>query len=88
MTIDLATDLGKKVERYVSALEELRAAHKDVKEVLLGQVLFERWEHLGAELGFEAAPRQNPPDPDAGRPQRDLAAMNHQISEMSDSWAS
>jgi hypothetical protein len=88
MTIDLATDLGKKVERYVTALEELRGAHQDVKDVLLSQVLFERWQHLGSELGFEAAPRQTAQDQDADRPQRDLAAMNHQISEMSDSWAS
>jgi hypothetical protein len=85
MTIDMATDLQKRVERYVSALDELRAAHQDVKDVLLNQVLYERWQQLGAEMGFEAAPRR--PDQDAGNAHRDLAAMNHQISDMSDSWS-
>ncbi len=85
MTIDMATDLQKRVERYVTALDELRAAHQDVKDVLLHQVLFERWQQLGAEMGFEAAPRR--PEPDAGHAHRDLAQMNHQIPDMSDSWS-
>ena len=88
MTIDMATDLQKRVERYVSALEELRAAHRDVRDVLLTQVLFERWQQLGAELGFDAGPRQHEQDQDAGRSHRDLAAMNHQIPDLTESWSS
>jgi len=82
----MATDLQKRVERYVSALEELRAAHQDVRDVLLTQVLFERWQQLGADLGFDAQPRQQ--DQDAGRSHRDLAAMNHQIPDLTESWSS
>jgi hypothetical protein len=87
MTIDMATDLQKRVERYVLALEELRAAHHDVREVLLTQVLVERWQQLGADLGFEAEPRHEP-DQDVGHAHRDLAEMNRQIPELTESWSS
>jgi hypothetical protein len=81
MTILESAELHRKIERYVTAVDELRAAHQDVRELLLGDVLFERWQQLGAELGFSAM-RQQPLD------QRDLNALNNQIPEMSDSWAS
>jgi hypothetical protein len=71
-------DLHKRVERYEAAVDELRAAHQDVKELLLDQVLFERWQQLGAELGFTAMRQQA---------QRDLPGMQA-VPEMSDSWAS
>jgi len=54
MTILEGGDLHKRVERYEAAVAELRAAHHDVKDVLHDQVLFERWQQLGAELGFTA----------------------------------
>jgi hypothetical protein len=74
MTIHEGADLHKRVERYEAAVDELRAAHQDVKELLLDTVLFERWQQVGAELGFTAM-RQQPP---AGPP----------VREMSESWVS
>jgi hypothetical protein len=84
MTISESADLHKRVERYEAAVDELRAAHRDVRELLLDQVLFEHWQQLGAELGFSAvrSPSQ------AHGQQRDLTSLNSQIPEMSDSWAS
>jgi hypothetical protein len=84
MTIIEGTELHKRVERYEAAIAELRSAHQDIKDVLLDHVLYERWQQLGAELGFAAAP---PPTEQQHQPHRDLAALNHQIPEMSDSWA-
>ena len=78
MTIHEGADLHKKVERYEAAVEELRTAHRDVKDVLTDNVLFERWEQLGAELGFSASPETSQ------QPQRELAAVNHHH----DAWAS
>jgi hypothetical protein len=81
MTIQDNADLHKRVERYEAAVDELRAAHQDVRELLLDQVLFERWQQLGAELGFSAMRQQQ------AQPQRDFASLNSQIPEMSESWA-
>jgi hypothetical protein len=81
MTISEGADLHKRVERYEAAVDELRAAHQDVRELLLDQVLFEHWQQLGAELGFTAMRQTH------GQ-QRELSALNTQIPEMSDSWAS
>jgi hypothetical protein len=83
MTIHEGADLHQRVERYEAAVAELRAAHRDVKELLLDQVLFDRWQQLGAELGFSAM-RQQTQD----QAQRDLGALTDQIPEMSESWAS
>jgi hypothetical protein len=85
MTIHEGADLHQRVERYEAAVDELRAAHQDVKELLLDQVLFERWQQLGAELGFSAMRQQTQGQ---GQAQRDLGALTNQIPEMSDSWAS
>jgi hypothetical protein len=74
--------LHKRVERYEAALGELLAAHQDVKGVLLDQILFDRWQQVGADLGYLPGAH-----PDAGRPHRDLAALNQQIPELSESWA-
>ena len=77
MTIHEGADLHKKVERYEAAVEELRAAHRGVKDVLTDHVLFERWQQLGAELGFSASPETA-----QSEPQRELAvAGTHH-----DSW--
>jgi hypothetical protein len=62
----LGCDLLKRVERYESAVGELRAAHKDVQDVLVVDLLFDRWKQIGSELGFgaEALPEglgQTPP---------------------------
>ena len=81
MTIHEGSDLHKRVERYEAAVDELRASHQDVKELLLDHVLFERWQQLGAELGFTAQPQSH-------QPPREVASLNHQIPEMSESWAS
>jgi hypothetical protein len=78
MTIHEGADLHKKVERYEAAVDELRAAHQDVKEVLTDHVLFERWAQIGSDLGFSASPESS-----QARPQRELAAVNHH-----DAWAS
>lgn len=74
-------DLHKKVERYETAIAEMRGAHQEVKDVLADHVLYEHWRQLGAELGFAAAPHHD------NQPQRDLAALNQQIPEMSEPWA-
>jgi len=49
-----ASELHKRVARYEAALDELRAAHQDVRNVLVDQVLYERWQQIGVELGFAA----------------------------------
>jgi len=83
MTIHESSDLLKKVERYEAAVQELDAAHEDVKDVLMEGILFARWQRLGAQLGFAAV------DPTRQRdePNRDLQQLNQQISAMSESWA-
>lgn len=82
MTIHESSDLLKKVERYEAAVQELEAAHEDVKNVLNENILFARWQQLGTQLGFAAAdPRQR------DEPNRDLQQLNQQISAMSESWA-
>ncbi len=80
MTNHEGADLHKRVERYETAVDELLAAHRGVKDVLTDHVLFERWEQIGAELGFSASPEPA----QAQQPQqRELAAVNHH-----DAWAS
>jgi hypothetical protein len=78
MTIHEGADLHKRVERYEAAVDELRAAHQDVKELLTDHVLFERWQQLGAELGFSGSMQQQ---------QNNMAVLNRQMPEMSESWA-
>jgi hypothetical protein len=78
MTIHEGADLHKRVERYEAAVDELRAAHQDVKELLTDHVLFERWQQLGAELGFSGSMPQQ---------QNNMAVLNRQMPEMSESWA-
>ena len=81
MTISEGADLHKRVERYEAAVDELRAAYRDVKELLQDQVLFEHWQQLGSELGFTGV------RPQSHSQQRDLTALNSQIPELSESWA-
>ena len=83
MTIHEGADLHKRVERYEAAVDELRAAHQDIKDVLTDHVLFERWQHLGAELGFVVNEQQAPSPHEQ---HRDIAAINQQVPEMSNSW--
>ena len=80
MTIHEGADLHKRVERYEAAVDELREAHRAVKDVLTDNVLFERWQQIGAELGFSASPEPTEAQPQ----QRELAAVNHHH----DAWAS
>ena len=67
------SDLHKRVARYEAALDELRAAHQDVRNVLVDQVLYDRWQQIGVELGF-AAPATAQGADERGRP-------------MSEAWA-
>jgi hypothetical protein len=89
MTMYETTDLLKRVERYEAALDELRAAHQDIRNILHDQVLYERWQQLGAELGFAAPAAQHQQaaalQPVAGA-QHD--PNGHQIPQMSESWSS
>jgi hypothetical protein len=85
MTIYEGSDLQKRVERYEAAVAELRNAHQDVRDVLVDQILFERWQQLGAELGFSAQPATKPA---TGALNRDYSELNQQIPELSDTWAS
>ena len=68
-----ASELHKRVARYEAALDELRAAHQDVRNVLVDQVLYERWQQIGVELGF-AAPAT-------------AQGADQQSRQMSESWA-
>jgi len=81
MTMYETSDLHKRVARYEAALDELQAAHQDVRNVLVDQVLYERWQQIGAELGFTTAASGQ-----AGT-QQELGAMNQQIPQMSEAWA-
>ena len=82
MTTMETLDLQSRVARYETAVAELRAAHQDVRTVLQDQVLYARWQQIGAELGFTAA--QAHPE---GASQQDLHSMNQQIPQMAESWA-
>ncbi|BCJ54931.1 hypothetical protein Asp14428_64060 [Actinoplanes sp. NBRC 14428] len=82
MTNHERSELLKKVERYETAFTELKAAHDDVKDVLIEAILFDRWQQLGTQLGFKA---EQPKKTD--EPNRDLAQLNQQISAMSESWS-
>ncbi|WP_250038161.1 hypothetical protein [Paractinoplanes maris] len=81
MTTYETLDLHTRVARYEAALEELRSSHNDVRALLQDQVLYERWQQIGVELGFIAGTAPN------GQ-QHDLQALNQQIPQMSESWAS
>ncbi len=85
MTTYETLDLHSRVARYETALEELRSAHQDVRAVLQDQVLYERWQQMGSELGFIGGP--GVPAATSGQ-QHDLQALNQQIPQMSESWAS
>jgi len=88
MTIHESSDLLKKVERYEAAVKELEAAHEDVKGVLIEAILFDRWQQLGAQLGFSASdPAKQKKEQKEEEPNRDLQQLNQQISAMSESWA-
>lgn len=81
MTMFESSDLRKRVERYETALEELRAAHQDVKHVLHDQVLYERWQQLGAELGFVGL------SPSNGHQNGHAEATNgHSVPALADAW--
>jgi hypothetical protein len=82
MTIHEGSDLLKKVERYEAALDDLRSAHGDVRDVLLDQIVYERWRQLGEELGFTAEPLKLD-----DLPRREAGPINQHIPEMSDAWA-
>jgi hypothetical protein len=77
MTNIEGAELHKRVERYEAAVDELRAAHQDVRELLLGDVLFEHWQQLGAELGFAAMRQQS-----VGH-----SPLSNQLPELTESWA-
>ena len=83
MTMYETSDLHQRVERYEAALDELRAAHQDIKNILHERVLYERWQLIGADLGFSAGDQSAP-----GQQPADLAALNHQIPQMAESWSS
>lgn len=95
MTTYETLDLQTRVARYESAVEELRAAHQDVRNVLQDQVLHARWQQIGADLGYVTAaqPAENAAAHPAGPPtpaaqQQELHGMNQQIPQLADSWAS
>jgi len=81
MSMYETSDLRQRVERYEAALDELRAAHQDMKNILHERVLYERWQLIGADLGFSVG------DASLGG-QADLAGLNHQIPQMAESWSS
>ncbi|HEY0532948.1 MAG TPA: hypothetical protein VGD29_15245 [Actinoplanes sp.] len=76
-----SSDLHKRVERYEAALDEMRAAQQEIKNILHDQVLYDRWQQLGADLGFvvaatAATAHQQSPD------------MNgHSVPALSETWA-
>jgi hypothetical protein len=82
----MGSDLYKRVERYEAAVDELRATHEDIKDVLAEHVIYERWRHLGADLGFAAVPL---PERRAFRAQsdRDLVAIT-EMHKINEAWES
>jgi hypothetical protein len=75
-----SSDLGKRVERYEAALDEMRAAQQEIKNILHDQVLYDRWQQLGADLGFVVAATA------AGvHPQADT--NGHPVPALSETWA-
>src|SRR5689334_10605885 len=70
MTNHERSELLKKVERYENAFTELKAAHEDVKDVLIETILFDRWQQLGTQLGFKAQQQAAKKDKD-DEPNRD-----------------
>lgn len=84
MTMYEIPDLHKRVARYEAALDELRAAHQDIRNILLDQVLYERWQQIGAELGF-AVPQTGQASPVQSLGHPDLTGG--QIPQMAEAWA-
>lgn len=85
MTMYETSDLRQRVERYEAALDELRAAHQDIKNILHDRVLYERWQLIGADLGFSVGDQSAAAH---GQQPADLASLNHQIPQMAESWSS
>ena len=85
MTMYETSDLHKRVERYEAAFDEMRTAQQDVKNVLHDQVLYERWQQLGLELGFAVAANLS------GQHQQPPAAMTqHDMNghpQLAEAWA-
>ena len=75
-----SSDLHKRVERYAAALEEMRAAQQEIKNILHDQVLYDRWQQLGADLGFVVAPN-------AAAAQQSPDMNGHAVPALSESWA-
>jgi uncharacterized protein YukE len=86
MTMYETPDLHKRVARYEAALDELRAAHQDIRNVLSDQVLYDRWQQIGIELGFAMTAAQQASGA-ATAQQQDLNGMNQQIPQMSEAWS-
>ena len=84
MTMFDSSDLHKRVSRYEAALDELRAAHQDIRHVLHDQVLYERWQQIGVELGFVAPPVAQAAAVPANAQQPDPA---QQVPQMAEAWA-
>lgn len=83
MTMYETSDLHKRVERYEAAFEEMRTAQQDVKNVLHDQVLYERWQQLGMELGFAVAPALAGQHQQAPMTQHDLNGH----PQLAEAWA-
>jgi hypothetical protein len=78
----MGPDLFKRVERYEAAVDELRASHEDIKDVLAEHVLYEKWKLMGADLGFGSMPLIE------RRPQqgnRDLVSVGD-VHKLNDAW--
>ena len=73
MTTFESSDLHKRIDRYDAALDELRGAHQDVRNVLHDQVLYERWQQIGVELGFVPGGQER--------------AASPEMPQLSESWA-
>ena len=83
MTMYDNSDLHKRVERYEAAFEELRSAQLDVKNVLHDQVLYDRWQQLGLELGFAVALNAAGQHQQALLPQHDMNGH----PQLAEAWA-
>ena len=75
-----SSDLQKRVERYEAALDEMRAAQQEIKNILHDQVLYDRWQQLGADLGFVVAPN-------AASVQQSPDMNGHSVTALSETWA-
>ena len=81
----MGPDLFKRVERYEAAVDEMRASHQDIRDVLAEHVLYEKWKQMGADLGFGSMPLIERRPQQQQQNNRDLVSVPD-IQKLNDAW--